>query len=427
MLNSLINAMYRLIFYTLLCCATVASQAQNYADIIRNNPAMGATNMMCYHFDADEYTPAPKGYDAFYISHYGRHGSRYQSSDKYASSIWPILRKADSLGIFTEAGEAFYNDFNAYMTEQQGMYGMLTELGAQEQRGIAKRMAYNFPSVFKGRNNRTKVVCQSSTVPRCIVSMTNFVHSLDRSEGGLDYMFCTGEKYFQRLAYFPKPSPSVALAQTKNDSLRRATMKPDEIIRHLFSDTQKAYEMINDPYVFEMELYYASCGGHLSNHGTCLLSYFPTEVLVRNWEAANARFYLAYGMSYEMAESQKEISRRLLSDFIDRAEQAVADGSDIAADFRFGHDTSLLPLVGHIGIEGLDQWLSFDQVNSVWNSSKHICMGSNLQMVFYRNKAGKVIVKMLYNEKETTIPALKTVFGPYYKWPDLKKYLESLL
>ena len=33
----------------------------------------------------------------------------------------------------------------------------------------------------------------------------------------------------------------------------------------------------------------------------------------------------------------------------------------------------------------------------------------------------------MYNEKETAIPALKTMSGPYYKWSELKEYLNSLL
>ena len=176
-----------------------------------------------------------------------------------------------------------------------------------------------------------------------------------------------------------------------------------------------------------MNLYLASSVGHLSDHGVCLLSYFPTDILVRNWEVRNPRFYLAYGMSNEMSDYQKTVSRRLLADFIRRAEDAVEKDSNIAADLRFGHDTALLPLVGHIGIEGMDNWASFDQVNSVWNSSVSICMASNLQMIFYRNKKNEVIVKLMYNEKETTIPALKTWSGPYYKWSDLKAYFKSLL
>ena len=50
-------------------------------------------------------------------------------------------------------------------------------------------------------------------------------------------------------------------------------------------------------------------------------------------------------------------------------------------------------------------------------------MGTNLQMVFYQNRKGEVLVKILYNERETRIPAVPTFQGPYYRWDDLKAYL----
>ena len=419
--------MKRILLTALAVCAVLTASAQNYADMIKANPAMGAANLMNYHFEKTDYTPAPKGYEAFYISHYGRHGSRYDSNDDYASAVWPLMKKADSLGLLSEVGKAFYKDFNALMEEQQGMFGMLTSLGAREHRGIAERMAANFPKVFKGKNERDVVYCQSSIYPRCLLSMTNFTHSLDRNTDGVEFKFVTGDKYYQYLAYHSKKRPALELAKAKEDAVRRQTMKPMELIEYFFNDAEKACDLIGDPYRFEMNLYLASSVGHLSDHGVCLLSYFPTDILVRNWEVRNPRFYLAYGMSNEMSDYQKTVSRRLLADFIRRAEDAVEKDSNIAADLRFGHDTALLPLVGHIAIEGMDNWASFDQVNSVWNSSVSICMASNLQMIFYRNKKNEVIVKLMYNEKETTIPALKTWSGPYYRWSDLKAYFKSLL
>ena len=419
--------MKRILLTVLAVCAVLTASAQNYADMIKANPAMGAANLMNYHFEKTDYTPAPKGYEAFYISHYGRHGSRYDSNDDYASAVWPLMKRADSLGLLSEVGKAFYKDFNALMEEQQGMFGMLTSLGAREQRGIAERMAANFPKVFKGKNERDVVYCQSSIYPRCLLSMTNFTHSLDRNTDGLEFTFVTGDRYYRYLAYDSKKRPALELAKAKEDAVRRQTMKPMELIEYFFNDAEKACDLIGDPYRFEINLYLASSVGHLSDHGVCLLSYFPTDILVRNWEVRNPRFYLAYGMSNEMSDYQKTVSRRLLADFIRRAEDAVEKDSNIAADLRFGHDTALLPLVGHIGIEGMDNWASFDQVNSVWNSSVSICMASNLQMIFYRNKKNEVIVKLMYNEKETTIPALKTWSGPYYRWSDLKAYFKSLL
>ena len=52
-------------------------------------------------------------------------------------------------------------------------------------------------------------------------------------------------------------------------------------------------------------------------------------------------------------------------------------------------------------------------------------MATNLQMIFYRNKKDEVLVKMLYNEQEVTIPALVPASGPYYEWNELYRYLNQ--
>ena len=52
-------------------------------------------------------------------------------------------------------------------------------------------------------------------------------------------------------------------------------------------------------------------------------------------------------------------------------------------------------------------------------------------MFFYRPKGRKytaddVLVKVLFNEKEVTLPA-KKFNGPYYKWSDVRKaYLDRI-
>jgi len=61
-----------------------------------------------------------------------------------------------------------------------------------------------------------------------------------------------------------------------------------------------------------------------------------------------------------------------------------------------------------------------------WMCQDKVPMGSNLQMVFYHNDSGDVLVKMLYNEKETTIKAVPSAYGPYYRWSTLREYLLSL-
>jgi hypothetical protein len=56
-------------------------------------------------------------------------------------------------------------------------------------------------------------------------------------------------------------------------------------------------------------------------------------------------------------------------------------------------------------------------------------MGANIQIVFYRNRKGDVLVKVLHNEREQLLdPAVgKPVEGVYYRWEDMKGYLKSIL
>ena len=68
-----------------------------------------------------------------------------------------------------------------------------------------------------------------------------------------------------------------------------------------------------------------------------------------------------------------------------------------------------------------------DGIHDSWTTYDRIPMGTNFQMVFYHNKKGDILVKLLNNEKETSIPALKTAIGPYYHWSELREYLEGLL
>ena len=109
-----------------------------------------------------------------------------------------------------------------------------------------------------------------------------------------------------------------------------------------------------------------------------------------------------------------------------KADAAVA-GNDVAADLRFGHDSGLLPLLSYLRLEGYEKTVSMTQAaESGWYSFEQMPMGSNLQMIFYRDKKGDVLVKILRNEQETTIPALKPYKGPYYRWKDLRDYFVNL-
>lgn len=413
--------------FFLLIFLTLSAGAQDYRQIIRENPARAAANLYYYDYVETETTPAPKGYKPFYINHYGRHGSRYMSSSVETDAVRPVFEAADSAGLLTDAGNRFWNDLKAVLDEQEGMVGMLTSRGAREHRGMGERMARRFAPVFKGKDGREKVNCVSSTSPRCLLSMTNFTDALEENTSGLKFNYFTGSKYYAYLAYHPEVQEGLSLSGDQEMAFRRAESKPEAILRHFFTEPEKLEELMGDPFIFERRLYMVSCMGHLTDYGKCLLEHFPEDVLMKNWEARNARFYVAYSNSKELPHYASDVAAPLLKEMLKLMDAALQEGSDVAADLSFGHDVTLMPLISHLGIEGMHEKLSFDEVNGRWSASEFICMGSNIQFVFYRGKAGDVLVKILYNEKETSLPALEAFYGPYYRWEDLRKYLAQSL
>ena len=84
-----------------------------------------------------------------------------------------------------------------------------------------------------------------------------------------------------------------------------------------------------------------------------------------------------------------------------------------------------MTLVSFLGVEGPGSKLDFDQVDSRWLGWKELCMGSNLQMIFYRNRAGKVLVKFLYQEQERRLRNLDSFKGPYYDWDTVKAHIRG--
>ena len=81
---------------TLLLTAAIAlsSTAQTAREEIRANKYLAGSNYLDYNrqLPTKKLTPAPKGYVPYYMSHYGRHGSRWLINDGTEG------RQADSQG-----------------------------------------------------------------------------------------------------------------------------------------------------------------------------------------------------------------------------------------------------------------------------------------------------------------------------------------
>ena len=159
--------MKNIIFVAVLFCFPISIAAQTSRREILLNKNLSGNNYVAYPGPANQkLTPAPKGYVPFYISHYGRHGSRYLINVNDYNRPFVALHRAEQQGKLTRFGKDVLRRVALFREEARGREGELTELGARQHKDIARRMYERFPGIFAGR---AVVDAKSTVVIRCIL------------------------------------------------------------------------------------------------------------------------------------------------------------------------------------------------------------------------------------------------------------------
>jgi len=184
--------LFLLFLYAFTTNVIYAQNNLDYGNWIKERPQRASANYDPYEFGILEDTPAPKGYKPFYISHYGRHGSRSDWGDKHYKTLIDVLEQAGNQGLLTADGDSLLSAAKRVLAGYDGMDGRLTKRGAIEHYRIAERMFKRYPKVFKNGNREIRAV--SSMVPRCLVSMAAFTSSLSACDKKLLFFLTFPEK-----------------------------------------------------------------------------------------------------------------------------------------------------------------------------------------------------------------------------------------
>lgn len=390
--------------------------------MLREDPDRAGVNTHPYEFKEMHVTPAPKGYKPVYISHYGRHGSRTNwGIDKYTYVI-DILEKADSAGILTPEGEELLQEARVVAEVHHGANGHLTRLGEKEHRMIAERMYKNYPEVFRKGSGLVRV--ESSTVHRCQVSMANFVGELIRLQPGLQFEIDSDDVIMSYISNGTSKEQKEASAVLL-EPLKHVQTDTVKVMASLFTDPQAARQFVHNADKFQTKIWEVARIARSSGVETNVYRHLPEDVIYKWWDYSNRELYIRHGNSVEFGKERMKNTEPLVNDIVAKADEALASGH-YAADLKFGHDYPIMALVGYLHLSGVGERLSFDEIPQKWNDPMNIPFASNLQMIFYKShKSPDVLVKFVYNDKERTIADLEAVSGVYYKWEDVKKFIEK--
>ncbi|MGK5062506.1 histidine-type phosphatase [Janthinobacterium sp. LB3P112] len=92
----------------------------------------------------------------------------------------------------------------------------------------------------------------------------------------------------------------------------------------------------------------------------------------------------------------------LREDFFREVDALAAGDLRHAAKLRFTHAEMIIPLASAMGLQqALPPETSYSHADSPWRGQSVSPMAANMQWDVYRNGAGQLIVRLLYNEKET--------------------------
>ncbi|MDO4970941.1 MAG: histidine-type phosphatase [Bacteroidales bacterium] len=370
-------------------------------------------------------TAPPKGFEPFYVSHYGRHGSRYLISDNDYKRVLDFMQKAHDAGALTPLGEDALNRIKKVWVDAEGHGGDLSPLGARQANGIAHRLFDAYPQIFK---NGGRVTARSTVSLRCSLTMSAFCEGLKEKNPALVVTRESSNKHMSYLNYHSKESSDF---NSESGPWREEYRKFEEkhvngerLANSLFSSQEYINKHVN-PRELAWGFYWLAVDMQDMESEVSFFDLFTKQELFDIYQVFNFRFYVqdanyagGRGMAYENVHP-------LLRNVIESAEAAIAGKGDVAT-LRFGHDGNLIPFAGVLGLK--------DCYNSVMDPyefyqafrSHYIApMAGNVQIIFFRNKKGEVIVKFLLNEQETSIPALKTDMAPFYRWSDVKNYYET--
>lgn len=371
----------------------------------------------------------PEGYEPFYISHYGRHGSRYLLCDSQYVFVHDVLARAAADGKLTESGKKAHADFLAIYPQFEGRAGMLTGIGAAQHRAIARRMAERYPSAF-GRG--AAVRASTSATSRTQESMEACCTQLQACCPSLRITCATDAALNPYSAGSGIPTECDLKVKGPEAEWRpdfeafcRQEIDAERFAARIFSDTDYAAGLCDltdlERGIFYLAIHFRGCG-----IATDWLRLFTLDELYTLAACDAYTFYMEKGPAAETSDRTWALSAHILNKMLMDAETDIADGT--AANLRFGHDGCIMALLTLMRIDGWTTPVTDPaKIKDVWQVHR-IPMASNMQFVFYRNKKNPddVLVRVLLNEKELRLP-LPGDRAPYYRWEDFRDFYAGIV
>ena len=389
-----------------------------------------AGSVYAYEAPTEPLTPAPKGFKPVYLTHFGRHGSRFLDNASNNDRPYNILKEADDAGALTDFGKDVLRRVEIIRAEADQRAGDLTQKGMQQHRDIARRMVENYPELF---TDDKIIMARSTTSHRVLVSEYSALMQILRMRPRIktDYDSSNHDEPWMYTEDKAVSAHKRKISAAVSEFNQRHT-HPERLMSVLFKDpeyikTAGGRDQSGSLYssLYDMASYVQG-----SDPGVDLNDVFTYDEWYDLFLMNNMRWYSQAGFT-PLTDNVVPYGHCVtLQNFLDFADEALA-GNGVSVILRYGHEVTLMSFFSLLDLN--DSGYSTDDLESVadhWAAYNYAYMGGNVQWVFFRNKQGEVIVKFLLNEQEATLPEsvlfYKDAKGveqrPYYRWEDVREF-----
>lgn len=324
-----------------------------------------------------------------FVSHIGRHGARFITSEKKVMRLRNTL--ALSSGI-TPAGRELQRIVEEVIDRTDGRWGDLDSLGHAEQRTIAANLNAILPGFFSSGS----VSAISSLVPRCVESMYSFCGELGRLNPGLDVGTSAGPAYNDLLRFFEfdktyhkflTSGKWLALyepyaAATLPTAVADRTLGPNGL------SAEQKRQFAADVYFVLRSLPAMGMTVPPSAEHIIAESEYEACFNVYNYEKALQRTDAFSSLPGKSARPLLDV----IVNEVDMMLAAPAALQTVRATFRFAHDNTVMPLFALMGLPGctLPPKTLPANVSKIWDCGNVAPLGANLEIIIAKGPSGQI-------------------------------------
>jgi len=364
---------------------------------------------------------------AIQVQHVGRHGTRYPTKNTQhdIASLWNTAKEQKTLWGTSYLKPPFDKLMDWEAPWSADKVDDLTDIGVAEITGIATRLKKAYPELF---SDASKMRVRSTDKYRSIHTARTFMDTIfPQSEVPVEQV-----KRADPVMDPPKGCPRWLSEIGSHDSYALYEVDEYQVGNEFLTIAAGVGARIGFQGFRAADLRntFKACQAEVDvgvNNSLWCQALTQRDIEVLNYHEDLEAFY-EYGYGHEISH---HCAVALLDDMWTSVQKALSGQSEgVVGDFRFGHSSTVLPLLALMGLFKDDYDLvsersAFDSLDRKWKTSAIDKMASNVMLVVYECSGGNHKLQLYVDERETLIPGCRRMlcepdnfhraFKPYLK------------